>query len=107
MRISDWSSDVCSSDLPLHIGMLMLFEPPPDGGDDFAAKLAERLKESTRAVAPFNHHLVRRRGLHYWKEDEEFALAHHFVPLSLPRPGHIRELLSMVSLVPSAPHDRA
>src|SRR3546814_8985858 len=92
---------------PLHIGMLMLFEPPPDGGDDFAAKLAERLKESTRAVAPFNHHLVRRRGLHYWKEDEEFDLAHHFVHMSLPRPGRIRELLSMVSRVHSGHLDRA
>src|SRR3546814_7995330 len=42
------------------------------------------------SVAPFNHHLVRRRGLHYWKEDEEFDLAHHFVHMSLPRPGRIR-----------------
>src|SRR3546814_5260077 len=49
MRISDWSSDVCSSDL----------------------------------------------------------LAHHFVHMSLPRPGRIRELLSMVSRVHSGHLDRA
>src|SRR3546814_19181732 len=74
---------------PLHIGMLMLFEPPPDGGDDFAAKLAERLKESTRAVAPFNHHLVRRRGLPYGKETQGFDLAPPLVPLSLPTPARL------------------
>src|SRR3546814_17595693 len=82
---------------PLHIGMLMLFEPPPDGGDDFAAKLAERLKESTRAVAPFNHHLVRRRGRPYRQETEEVDLAHPLVHLSFTRPGHLRAPLTMVS----------
>lgn len=92
---------------PLHIGMLMLFEPPEDGGADFAEKLAERLKESTKAVPPFNRYLVRRRGLHYWKEDDEFDLAHHFVHMSLPKPGRIRELLAMVSRVHSGHLDRA
>src|SRR3546814_19712655 len=38
MRISDWSSDVCSSDLPGR-------EPPPSGGaDDFLAFIEHELK---------------------------------------------------------------
>lgn len=92
---------------PLHIGMLMLFEPPPDAPADFAAQLAERLRQSTRAVPPFNEHLGRRRGLHYWQEDDDFDLAHHFVHMSLPKPGRIRELLAVVSRVHSVHLDRA
>src|SRR3569623_267018 len=81
---------------PLHIGMLMLFEPSADAPADFAEQLAQRLRQSTRAVAPFNQRLVRRRGLHYWEEDDDFDLAHHFVHMSLPKPGRIRELLAVV-----------
>lgn len=92
---------------PLHIAMLMLFQPPP-GTPDFAARLGERLRQSVRAVEPFNQRLVRRRGLHYWKPDDgEFDLAHHFVHTSLPKPGRIRELLAMVSRVHCAHLDRA
>lgn len=92
---------------PLHIGMLMLFEPPADAPADFAEQLAARLRQSTRAVPPFNQRLVRRRGLHYWEEDDDFDLAHHFVHMSLPKPGRIRELLAVVSRVHSVHLDRA
>jgi diacylglycerol O-acyltransferase len=92
---------------PLHIGMLMLFEPPADAPADFAAQLAEKLKQSTRAVPPFNQRLERRRGMHYWVEDDDFDLTHHFVHMSLPKPGRIRELLGVVSRVHSVHLDRA
>lgn len=93
---------------PLHIAMLMLFQPPAGAPADFAARLAERLRQSTKAVEPFNQRLVRRRGLHYWKaNDDEFDLAHHFVHTSLPKPGRIRELLAMASRVHCAHLDRA
>jgi diacylglycerol O-acyltransferase len=85
----------------------MLFEPPADAPADFAARLAERLRQSTRAAPPFNRRLVRRRGVHYWVEDEEFDLAHHFVHTSLPKPGRIRELLALVSRVHGGHLDRA
>lgn len=92
---------------PLHIGMLMLFEPPADAPPDFAARVAERLRQSTRTAPPFNQRLVRRKGLHHWADDEEFDLAHHFVHMSLPKPGRIRELLATVSRVHSSHLDRA
>lgn len=92
---------------PLHIGMLMLFEPPADAPKDFAAKLAERLRQSVKAAPPFNQRLVRRRGMHYWQEDEDFDLAHHFVHMALPQPGRIRELLAVVSRVHCGHLDRA
>ena len=92
--------------IPLHIGVLLLLEPPAQAGEDFTAGIAQRLRQSTRAAPPFNHRLVRRSGLHYWQEDEEFDLDQHFVHLSLPRPGRVRELLEMVSRVHSAHLDR-
>lgn len=92
---------------PFHIGMLMLFEPPAGAGPEFAAQLAERLKKSTKSAVPFNLRLVKQRGLHYWQDDVDFDLAHHFVHTSLPKPGRIRELLSMISRVHGGHLDRA
>jgi diacylglycerol O-acyltransferase len=92
---------------PLHVGVLLLFEPPAGAPKDFAAQLAEKLRRSTKAAAPFNWRLVRRRGLHYWREDSDFDLAHHFVHLALPAPGRIRELLAMVSRLHGGHLDRA
>ncbi len=92
---------------PLHVGMLMLFEPPAGAPGDFAAQLAEKLRQSTRAAPPFNWRLVRRNGLHYWREDSDFDIAHHFVHLALPAPGRIRELLAMVSRLHGGHLDRA
>ena len=92
---------------PLHIGMLMLLQPPKDAGKDFAKNLAERLRSYTQMTPPFNQRLVTRRGIHYWTEDSELDLDHHFVHLSLPDPGRIRELLAMVSRVHSSHLDRA
>ncbi len=84
---------------PLHIAILMVLELPPRAGADFVEKLAQRLRKSTHAAAPFNRRLVQRRGIHYWAEDEEFDLEQHFAHTSLPRPGRVRELLEMVSRV--------
>ncbi|MBK7170129.1 MAG: wax ester/triacylglycerol synthase family O-acyltransferase [Gammaproteobacteria bacterium] len=92
---------------PLHVGMLMLFEPPAGAPGDFATRLAEKLRQSTKAAPPFNWRLVRRNGLHYWREDSDFDLAHHFVHLALPEPGRVRELLSMVSRLHGGHLDRA
>jgi len=93
--------------MPLHIGVLMLFEPPPNAGKDFAASIAARLRQYTTTAPPFNQCLVRRNGLHYWVEDTDFDLDQHFVDLSLPEPGRIRELLAMVSRVHAGHLDRA
>lgn len=93
--------------MPLHVGVLMLFEPPPGAGKDFAASIAARLRKYTTTAPPFNQCLVRRNGLHYWEEDTDFDLDQHFVDLSLPEPGRIRELLAMVSRVHAGHLDRA
>ncbi|MGL4566875.1 MAG: wax ester/triacylglycerol synthase family O-acyltransferase, partial [Halioglobus sp.] len=92
---------------PLHIGILMLFEPPARGAKDFVKQLDRRLRQSTKTAAPFNRRLVVRRGMHYWEEDEEFDLENHVVYTSLPHPGRIRELLALVSRVHCGHLDRA
>ncbi|MDR3417287.1 MAG: wax ester/triacylglycerol synthase family O-acyltransferase [Nevskia sp.] len=104
--IDDMFLRVESRRQPLHIGTLMLFELPQNAPKDFTAKLAERLRQSTHAASPFNWRLVRRRGLHYWTEDEHFDLGQHFVHTCLPSPGRIRELLSLISRVHSGHLDR-
>src|SRR5688572_25810397 len=92
---------------PLHVGALTLYEPPPGAPPDFAGQLADRLRQSTVAAPPFNRRLVTRLGVSWWDEDEDFDLAHHFVHMSLPKPGRIRELLAMASRVHCAHLDRA
>lgn len=93
---------------PFHVGALCLYEPPDRDGNGMALEIAERLRQSHRATAPFNRRLLRRHlGLNAWEEAEDFDLAQHFVHLSLPRPGRIRELLAMVSRMHSAHLDRA
>lgn len=92
---------------PLHVGALVLCTPPPGAPPDFANQLAERLRHCTTAASPFNRHLTGGAALKFWEEDEDFDIAHHFVHLSLPKPGRIRELLAMVSRVHSQHLDRA
>lgn len=92
---------------PFHIGMLMLFDPGDPASDQFIEKLVKRLKHSTKANEPFNRKLITKRGLHYWEEDTEFDITHHFAHVSLPKPGRILELLEFVSRVHSNHLDRA
>ncbi len=92
---------------PLHVGALSLFRPPKDAAPDFAAQIAGRLRECRQATGPFNRRLSRPVGMGGWIESEDFDLEQHFVHLSLPRPGRVRELLSMVSRIHSVHLDRA
>ena len=96
-----------SRNQPMHIGMLMLFEPPANAPEDFAARIVRKLRQSVTAEGVFNQRLVEQRGKHYWKDNEDFDLDHHFVHLALPKPGRIRELLEMVSRLHGGHLDRA
>lgn len=92
---------------PMHVGGLMLLTPPKDAPEDYVEKLAERLAAATEAQPPFNQRLVRRMGLWFWDEDKEFDLEAHFRHLALPKPGRIRELLTLVSQLHSNLMDRS
>ncbi|MCZ9335640.1 wax ester/triacylglycerol synthase domain-containing protein, partial [Klebsiella pneumoniae] len=58
-------------------------------------------------VAPFSLRLKSRLGMWFWVEDDEFDLEAHFIHLSLPKPGRIRELLELTSKLHASPLDRA
>jgi diacylglycerol O-acyltransferase len=91
---------------PLHVAYLNLYSPPADAGPDFVQKLVERLR-SYAALPPFNQRLQSPFGIGAWVEDPEFDIDQHVIHISLPRPGRIRELLSMVSRMHSSHLDRA
>ena len=80
----------------LHVGALCLFEPPSGAGEDFAAKIAHRLRNARDVAPPFDRRLESRMGLKNWVSSGHIELDQHFVHLSLPRPGNIRDLLGMV-----------
>ncbi|MDX1620079.1 MAG: wax ester/triacylglycerol synthase family O-acyltransferase [Nitriliruptorales bacterium] len=85
---------------PMHVGGLMLFEPPEDAGPQFLQDLVSQVRDHTNIRPPFNQRLARPYGLagsvYQWTEDEP-ELDYHFRHLALPEPGRIRELLVLVS----------
>lgn len=92
---------------PMHVGSLMLLTPPPDAGPDYVQELSEWARSHTVAQPPFNQKLTYKLGLPFWTEDTEFDLEAHVHHISLPKPGRIRELLSIVSKLHSGLMDRA
>ena len=92
---------------PFHIGMLLLFDPGDTSPDNLVELIVEKMKTSAVVNEPFNRRLISKRGLHYWKDDSQFDITHHFAHMSLPKPGRIRELLEFVSRVHASHLDRA
>lgn len=96
-------------DRPMHVGGLLLFDPPPDAGPRF---LRERLVEPAREFDvrwPFDQRLARpygRAGTYHWVTDDSIDLDVHLRHLALPAPGRIRELLELVSASHSTLLDR-
>lgn len=92
---------------PLHIGVLLLAEPPANANEDFVFSIAENWRSSNTAAGIFNRILVSKNGRHYWDKNPQFDLEYHFVHLALPRPKRVRELLAMVSRLHCGHLDRA
>ena len=82
---------------PMHVAGLQLFSFPEDAGPKYVSELAQHMRDYCCPVAPFNQRLTRRLGQYYWTEDKHFDIDHHFRHEALPKPGRIRELLSLVS----------
>lgn len=91
---------------PMHVGGLHLFSFPEGVGPKYVTELAEYMRSFQTPIAPFNQRLKSRFGQFYWEEDDHFDLEHHFRHSALPKPGRIRELLSLVSVKHSALMDR-
>lgn len=91
---------------PMHVGGLQLYTPPEGAGDDFVGKLVESWREHTHAQRPFNQRPHFRLGHWFWEEDVDFELDYHLRHSALPKPGRIRELLSLVSRLHGTLMDR-
>lgn len=91
---------------PMHVGGLHLYTPPIGAGTDFVQNLVEGWRGYTRAVAPFDQFAHFRLGHYFWDEDRDFELDYHLRHSALPRPGRIRELLSLVSRLHGTLMDR-
>ncbi len=91
---------------PMHVGGLLLLRPPA-GEPNFLNDMLERVRREIHAQPPFNQKLVWRLGVWFWQEDAEFDLEAHLQHISLPKPGRIRELLSLVSKLHGNLMDRA
>jgi diacylglycerol O-acyltransferase / wax synthase len=84
---------------PMHVGGLMLFEPPADAADTWLQEVVTRSLGYPEMRPPMNRklrHPYGRLGTFSWV-DTEVDLTYHVRHLALPRPGRIRELLSLVS----------
>ncbi len=91
---------------PMHVGGLQLFSLPEGAGQEFVLQLVEQLRGFRCPSAPFNKRLVSRFGVPFWEEDAELDLDLHLRHGALPRPGRVRELLSLVSAEHSTLLDR-
>lgn len=84
---------------PMHVGGLMLFQPPEGSDHRYLQDLVADARARTDVRRPFNRRLARPYGLagvYQWLEDE-VELDYHFRHLALPEPGRIRELFVLVS----------
>lgn len=91
---------------PMHVGGLHVFRFPEDAGSRYVTELADYMRSYDTPIPPFDQRLSSRFGQYYWDHDNHFDLEHHFRHSALPKPGRIRELLSLVSVKHSALMDR-
>jgi diacylglycerol O-acyltransferase / wax synthase len=90
----------------MHVAGLHLYTPPPGAGDDFVMKLVEAWREYPHARAPFDQRANFKLGHYFWDEDTDFEIDYHLRHSALPKPGRIRELLSLVSRLHGTLMDR-
>ncbi|MEZ4362409.1 MAG: wax ester/triacylglycerol synthase family O-acyltransferase [Kofleriaceae bacterium] len=91
---------------PMHVAALQLYTPPAGAGFDFVRRLVDSWRDHTSAEYPFDQHAKFRLGHWFWEPDAEFELDYHLRHSALPRPGRIRELLSLVSRLHGTLMDR-
>jgi len=91
---------------PMHVGGLLLFSFPEGASTKYVTEIAEYMQTFTQPSKPFDQRLKTRFGQYYWEQDKQFDLEHHFRHSALPKPGRIRELLSLISVKHSSMMDR-
>lgn len=92
---------------PMHVGGLMLAKRPKGARKGWVQKLVKSNMSFDKPYPPFNQRLKRRAGVWFWEEDTDFDIEAHIHHISLPEPGRIRELLTVVSKLHSSLMDRS
>jgi diacylglycerol O-acyltransferase len=94
---------------PMHVGGLHLFEKPEGAGRNYATEMFESLSQDD-AIAPLFLKRPQRSllagGQLTWVPDEHFDIEHHVRHSALPKPGRVRELLTLCSRLHSTPLGR-
>jgi len=84
-------------EMPLHVGLLMTFNPPAGRRGDFVQSLVAGMREST-LVAPFSYVLrPAKAGLPSWGQVSEFDPYYHIRQVTLPKPGNHQQLAAQVT----------
>lgn len=86
-----------SRETPMHVAGLQLYDLPEDAGDDYLQNFYQWMIDVPAVAPPFNQKLKTRMGQMFWVDDTHFDIEYHVRHLALPRPGRIRELLSLTS----------
>ncbi len=85
---------------PMHVGGLQLFEKPAGAGRNYASELYDALS-SPAGIKPLflkrPYRSLRTGGQLVWVRDEQFDIEHHVRHSALPKPGRVRELLTLCS----------
>lgn len=98
-----------SREHPMHVGGLSLFVPPEGDDGEFARSLYRSLTD-VDSIRP----LFRRKPVQFlsnfapvrWTEDADVDLEYHVRLLALPKPGRVRELLELTSMLHGTLLDR-
>lgn len=92
---------------PMHVAGLQLFTLPEDADENFVQDLVQSARQHTTATGRFNVYPTSKLGRKYWAQETDFDVEYHFRHIALPKPGRIRELLSLVSRLHATPLDRS
>ena len=92
--------------MPMHIGVLQVFEAPVDPQTDWSEKWYEALRSQPVAVAPFNLRM-HRRGLSWpqWEPVQDVDLGVHLQRWALPAAGNEAALHRLVGELHAEPLD--
>ncbi|MET7770364.1 wax ester/triacylglycerol synthase family O-acyltransferase [Nocardia sp. NPDC005366] len=97
-----------SREHPMHVGGLMLFEPPEDAAPDFARRTYEKMLRENSLHPTFRKRPATWLGAPQfgWAQDADIELAYHVRRAALPAPGGQQQLLDLASRLHSSLLDR-
>ncbi len=97
-----------SREHPMHVGSLQLFKPPEDAGPDFVRESYQAMLACTDVQPMYRKHPAFFGGLTNlaWSFDKDVELDYHLRRSALPQPGHVRDLLELVSRLHGSLLDR-